>query len=86
MGGSAGGFEMILQSDYEEHYREHRNEARKMTAEELEKAIGIMLPQTLNPQKLNPNPCPPVIVRACKDELAFRFGRQSIQDQIGYDS
>jgi hypothetical protein len=64
---------MILQSEYEEHYREHRREARRMTVEELQKAIGIMLPPTLSP-----HPCPPVIVRACKDELAFRFGCESI--------
>ena len=71
---------MIRQDKYVEHYGFWRDCMRKAPVEELERSIQELLDEKHFPST-------PLLLRACKDELASRIPeREFIHDRLGYDS
>jgi hypothetical protein len=66
-------------------YQTSRKIASECTQDELLKIIAIIQAMTFKGQRLHPDDCQ-CRCRAYKEEFADRLQRESISDQLGYDS
>jgi hypothetical protein len=79
---------MILQKDYEKQYQEIRSEVRGLSIETLEHDLEVFRAAAHLLFQMNKRKFPYstwIKKRAVKDELASRFDRALLHEQVGYD-